>query len=90
MTISVVLLFTMKSAAQNWDWFQCVENTDAPAENNTPLNELTSDVASLATGIDVPSSVQSTTCYGTGAVLRMSFTLFVFHLLILLAIVPRA
>lgn len=66
MGVSLILLFSLRSAAEEWSWFQCLDT-------------------------DEESSVQASgsSCYGIKAVLAMSFTLFLFHLTILIAISPR-
>ena len=95
MCFSVILLYTLKGAAEQWDWFQCTETHGTVEETDENIVEevVTDAVDALTetvTGVDTPEPVTSTTCYGTSAVLRMSFTLFCFHFLVLVAIVPRA
>ena len=102
MLISVVLLYTLRAAAEEWDWFQCVDsaNFDAANHQGPTLNDVTAEVFD-SVGKKIVDSVLGTTtatevadhkgssCYGTSAVLRMSFTLTVFHVLILVLISPR-
>ena len=61
MVISVVLMFTLRYATEEWDWYNCAE---------------------VAGGGSV--------CFGMSSAFRMSFTLFLYHLIILLFIFPRA
>lgn len=64
MCMSLILLYCLRSAAEEWSWFQCFDT-----END--------------------GSLTGTSCFGIKAVLAMSFTLFLFHSTILIAISPR-
>jgi hypothetical protein len=66
MGISVILLYSLQGAAEKWDWFECIETSEAGEVQTT-----------------------GSSCYGIKAVLAMSFTLFLFHLIILISISPR-
>lgn len=66
MGISLVLLYTLRGAADEWSWFECIEASD-----------------------DGTVETSGSSCYGIKAVLAMSFTLFLFHLTILISISPR-
>lgn len=61
MLVSVLLMYTLRYAAESWDWLNCAEVAGGGAE-----------------------------CFGISAAFRASFTLVVYHVLILIFIFPRA
>lgn len=82
MGISVAILFTLQFAEKKSDFFQC--DDFYKSENSTSSsNSTSSDPLSI-------EGLQNVACGGQSAVLRMSFALAVYHLIILMSIIPRA
>lgn len=93
MGVSVILLYVLRESSNKWSWFKCteenyhIETAPGPLAGSviSPNNSQITDTL----GITSKSNNTESSCQGTSAVLKMSFTLFFFHLLTLLVISPR-
>ena len=94
MGISIVLLYVLRESSNKWSWFKCTEDNYQIVTAPGPLAG--SILAPITTGISdtlgitkAQDTSTKSSCQGTSAVLKMSFTLFIFHLITLITISPK-
>ena len=82
--LSFSLMYTLKPAAENIDFVECVRASgQAEMSRDAAVESVrTNDREALEAG-------SGDACFGVSAVLRMTFALFLFHVFILLLISPR-
>mmetsp|Transcript_32459 Transcript_32459/g.49665 ORF Transcript_32459/g.49665 Transcript_32459/m.49665 type:complete len:246 (-) Transcript_32459:710-1447(-) len=88
--ISFSMMYTLKPAAENLDFIECIEQSGQSATQATPSNT-TTNITLNDTEFIFTSEEEAigTACFGVSAVLRMTFALFAFHAMIFILILPR-
>lgn len=86
--ISFILMFTLKPLSDNNDQFLTCVGIDSAAVTDATTTTTTTS-SSTDTTITPDMTNAATACFGISAVLRMTFTLLIFHIFILLLILPR-